>query len=89
MAKRITGLVVGKDFHPHPGTTARFDCYLTVDITEEERITVRVSPDQVNKAEVGDVVRFREPHNRHSPVHRVVRLGSDPASLPLPKRDQE
>jgi hypothetical protein len=86
MSKRITGLVVGKDFRPHPGSPAEYDCYLTVDMTEVDRITVRVSPGQVSRAEVGDVIRFRPPNGNHSTVHRVVRLGSDPASLPLPDR---
>lgn len=81
MSKRRTGLVVGKDFRPPEGAQPRDWCYLTIDLSEKERLSVRVSRDQVDKAGVGDVVAFRPPRGDH-PLHRVVRLGSDPALLP-------
>lgn len=89
VAKRHTGLVVGKDFRPPEGAEPLDWCYLTVDISEEDRISVRVSRDQVAKADVGDVVRFRKPRSKREPVHRLIRLYSDPALLPLPRRADE
>ncbi len=82
MATRHIGLVVGKDFRPLPGTTSGDWCYLTVDLSEDERISVRVSPTQAQKVGVGDVVRFRKPSRDTRPVRSVTRLGSDPALLP-------
>jgi hypothetical protein len=81
MPKRNMGLVIGKDFRPPEGAEPLDWCYLTVDISDDERISVRVTRDQVPKADVGDVVRFKRPREGHS-VHKVVRLGSDPALLP-------
>jgi hypothetical protein len=85
MSKRHTGLVVGKDFHPPVGAEPLDWCYLTVDIADDERIAIRVSRDQVSKADVGDVVLFRRPRGEH-PVHNVVRLASDPGLLPPVER---
>lgn len=81
MARKHTGLVVGKDFRPPSGSEPLDWCYLTVDISQEERITVRVARDQIAKADVGDVVRFKRPRGEHQ-VHKMIRLGSDPALLP-------
>lgn len=82
MRKRITGLVVGKDFLPPSGSSALDWCYLTVDLTDESRVSVRVSRDQVPKADVGDIVRLRRPIRPTTRVRRVRRLGSDPRLLP-------
>lgn len=82
MAKRHTGLVVGKDFRPPDGAQPLDWCFLTVDISDEQRISVRIRRDQVSKADVGDVVALRVPRSERSPVPRVRRLGSDPRLLP-------
>lgn len=85
MSKRHTGLVVGKDFRPPEGARPIDWCYLTIDLSDDERTTVRISRDQVPKADVGDVVAFRQPRGEN-PVQRVVRLGSDPGLLPPVRR---
>lgn len=82
MPKRHIGLVVGKDFRPLPGETSGDWCYITVDLSEEERISVRVGNDKAARIEVGDVVRFRRPWNDKSKVRYLTRLGSDPGLLP-------
>lgn len=88
MSRRRTGLVVGKDFRPPQGAQPRNWCYLTIDLSEDERLSVRVSRDQVDRAGVGDVVAFRQPKGDHLLRH-VVRLGSDPALLPSAKRIED
>ncbi len=85
MSKIHTGLVVGKDFRPPDGAQPLDWCYLTIDISDADRIAVRVGRDQVAKADVGDVVEFRRPRGANRPV-RVTRLFSDPAMLPEAKR---
>lgn len=82
MPKRHTGLVVGKDFHPPEGAQPLDWCYLTVDLTDDERISVRIRRDQVPRADVGDVVSFRRPRDITQPVPRVNRVISDPSLLP-------
>lgn len=86
MPKRHTGLVIGKDFHPPEGAQPLDWCYLTVDISDDERISVRIRRDQVSRADVGDVVVFRRPRYISHPVPRVTRVGSDPGLLPPVKR---
>jgi len=81
MSRRRTGLVVGKDFHPPDGAEPLDWCYLTVVLSNQERLAVRVTREHVSKADVGDVVKFRPPRGHH-PVHRLMRLGSDPGLLP-------
>lgn len=76
------GLVVGKDFRPLPGQTSGDWCYITVDLSEEERISVRISPSYAKKIGVGDVVRFRKPRIPSRPVRSLRRLGTDPRLLP-------
>jgi hypothetical protein len=80
--KRHTGVVVGKDFHPPEGAQPLDWCFLTVDLSEEERISIRIQRDQVHRADVGDVVTFRRPRDTNHPVHRLDRLASDPTLLP-------
>lgn len=82
MAKRHTGLVVGKDFRPPQGAQPLDWCFLTVELSDHERISVRIRRDQVARADVGDVVVFRRPRNASQPVPRVTRLASDPSLLP-------
>jgi hypothetical protein len=82
MPRRNTGLVVGKDFRPPAGGEALDWCYLTVDLSDSERISVRIKRDQVSKADVGDVVAFRLPRDDRHPVSRVRRVASDPRLLP-------
>ena len=86
MPKRHTGLVVGKDFRPPEGAQPLDWCYLTVDISDDERISVRIRRDQVMRAGVGDVIAFRPPRDSNHPVPRLTRLGSDPALLPPVQR---
>lgn len=82
MAKRHTGLVVGKDFRPPEGAEALDWCFLTVDLSDHERISVRIRRDQIPRADVGDVVVFRRPRDSSQPVPRVTRVASDPSLLP-------
>lgn len=86
MPRKHTGLVVGKDFLPPEGHDPLDWCFLTVDISDEERLSVRVRRDQVSRAEVGDVVVFRLPRDSAHPVSRVTRLASDPRLLPPVRR---
>lgn len=86
MSNRHLGLVVGKDFRPPEGCDPLDWCYLTVDISDHDRISVRLARDQVKRADIGDVVRFRKPRSTDHPVHRVIRLYSDPALVPPPRR---
>lgn len=81
MSKRQTGLVVGKDFRPPDGGAALDWCFLTIDLSDEERLSVRVNRDQVSKADVGDVISFRRPRGDHT-LQRVTRLRSEPGLLP-------
>ena len=89
MPKRHTGLVVGKDFRPPEGSHPLDWCYLTVDVSDHDRISVRITRDQVDKADIGDVVQFRRQRTAAHPVPRVTRLYSDPALLPPIRRDTE
>jgi len=57
-------------------------CYLTVDISDVERISVRIRRDHVSHADVGDVVVFKRPKDDQHAVSRLTRLGSDPGLLP-------
>lgn len=86
MPVRHTGLVVGKDFRPPEGAQPLDWCYLTLAISDDERVSVRIRRDQVKKADVGDVISFRLPRDSSHPVSRLTRLGSDPALLPPVQR---
>jgi len=89
MSRRHTGVVVGKDFLPPEGAQPLDWCFLTVGISDEERISVRIRRDQVGHAEVGDVVVFRVPRDPSHPVSMVTRVGSDPSLLPPVQRTTE
>lgn len=80
MAKKITGIVVGKDFQPPSGSEPSDWCYLTIAVSDSERLTIRIAYESVPKVGVGDVVKFayRGKHRRH----RVRRIGSGPGSAP-------
>ncbi len=86
MPRRHTGLVVGKDFRPPDGGHPLDWCFLTVNISDVERISIRIRRDQVNRAEVGDVVVFRLPRDDSHPVSRITRVASDPSLLPPVQR---
>ncbi len=74
MTRRLTGLVVGKDFKPPAGGTPQDWCYLVVDISDGELISVRVDRSQVDKAVLGDRVVFKQPRRSDKPVHWVRRI---------------
>jgi hypothetical protein len=82
MSKRQTGLVVGKDFRPPTGAQPLDWCYLTVDVSDQERVSVRIRRTQVSRADVGDVVVFRMPRDVDHAVTRVTRVASNPSLLP-------
>lgn len=86
MPKRHKGLVVGKDFRPPDGGEPLDWCYLTVDISDEERISVRVRREQVSNADIGDIVVFRRPRNVDHAASQVRRVSSDPGLLPPVER---
>jgi len=86
MPKRHTGLVVGKDFRPPEGAEPLDWCYLTVDISDDDRISVRIRRDQVDSTGLGDVVVFKPPRREDHPVSHIRRLGTDPALLPPVRR---
>lgn len=80
MAKQ-TGLVVGKDFRPPEGRQPLDWCYLTVDLSDDERISIRIKRDHVSSADIGDLVVFRRPRDTDNPTG-VKRVASDPSLLP-------
>ncbi len=82
MSRRHTGLVVGKDFLPPDGGQPLDWCFLTIDLSDDERISVRIRRDDVKRADVGDVVKFRRPRDTTDTVPRLVRVASDPSLLP-------
>ncbi len=83
MPKRQVGLVVGKDFRPPAGASPLDWCFFTID-ADDERFAVRVTRDQVDHADIGDVVRFKRPKSVDRPVRRMMRLYSAPARVPPP-----
>lgn len=87
MAKQ-TGLVVGKDFRPPEGSQPLDWCFLTVDLSDDERISIRLRRDQVSRADVGDVVVFRRPRDANHPT-QVKRVASDPSLLPPVLRPEQ
>lgn len=86
MPRRHTGLVVGKDFDPPDGAEPLDWCFLTVDLSDDERVSIRLRRDQIPRADVGDVVVFRAPRDPKHPVPRVTRVASDPSMLPPVQR---
>ncbi len=82
MSRKRTGLVIGKDFRPPEGAPHSDWCFLTVEISESDRITFRLRRDLVSKANVGDIIAFKEPRKQNDPVTRLSRLASKPGLLP-------
>lgn len=74
MAHRRTGVVVGKDFRPPEGERVEDWCYLIVDLSVDERVSVRLDSTQIGKATFGDLVSFRAPSAPDVPVARLVRV---------------
>ena len=74
MTQRLTGLVVGKHFKPPDGDPPEDWCYLVVDISDDERVSVRVERSQVDKAVLGDRVVFMQPRQSDLPVQWVRRF---------------
>lgn len=85
---RETGLVVGKDFRPPEGRRPLDWCYLTVDLSDDERISIRMRKDHVSRADIGDIVVFRRHRDEDHPTS-IRRVGSDPRLLPPVKRSTE
>ena len=82
MSKRQTGLVVGKDFRPPQGAQPLDWCFLTVDLSHDERISVRIRREHVPHTDVGDVIVFHLPRKTDHAVPRLTRVASDPRLLP-------
>lgn len=82
MTKRQTGLVVGKDFYPPSGAQPLDWCFLTVDLSDEQRISVRIRREHVSHTDVGDVIVFSRPRKAEHAVSRLSRVASDPSLLP-------
>lgn len=82
MPGRNTGLIVGKDFRPPAGAEPLEWCYLTVDTSDDERISFRIKRIHVNRAHIGDVVVFKRPRDADHPVRGLRRVASDPSLLP-------
>lgn len=82
MSRQKTGLVVGKDFRPPAGAQPLDWCYLTIDVSDDDRVSLRIRRNQVSRADVGDVVVFRMPRDHDHPVSRVTRVASNPSLLP-------
>lgn len=74
MTQNRTGVVVGKDFRPPEGERVEDWCYLIVDLSEDERVSVRLASTQIGKATLGDLVRFRAPAAPDVPVDSLVRI---------------
>lgn len=82
MSRRQTGLVVGKDFRPPHGAQPLDWCFLTVDLSDEQRISVRIRREHVPHTDVGDVIVFHKPRKTDHAVGRLTRVASDPSLLP-------
>lgn len=74
MTQSRTGVVVGKDFRPPEGERVEDWCYLIIDLSEDERVSVRIDSNQIGKATLGDLVRFRGPAAPDTPIAGLVRI---------------
>lgn len=74
MTQSRTGVVVGKDFRPPEGERVEDWCYLIIDLSEDERVSVRLDSTQIGKATLGDLVRFHTPSAPDMPVAKLVRI---------------
>lgn len=73
MAKKLTGVVVGRDFMPPPGAPAKYWCFLTVD-TDSGRVKIRLHQGKVDVAVVGDRVSFTKPTRANKRVKDIARI---------------
>ena len=73
MALIRSGVVVGKDFRPPDGADPVDWCFLVVDVSEEERVTVRLHRDKLSSAGIGDRITFSSPVRRNGKVRFVKR----------------
>ena len=73
MTRRRSGLVVGKDFKPPPGSPYGDWYYLVVDKSDGELISVRIDRSQIDRAFLGDRVEFRQPRrsDKRARVRRI------------------
>ena len=74
MPRRRSGLVVGKDFKPPVGRDHEDFCYLVVDISDGELVSVRLARSQIDKAVLGDRVEFVQPRRYGKPVRWLRRI---------------
>ena len=74
MPRRRNGLVVGKDFKPPTGGDHEDFCYLVVDISDGELVSVRLAKSQIDKAVLGDRVEFVQPRRYGKPVRWLRRI---------------
>ena len=81
MTRRRSGLVVGKEFKPPAGLLHIDWCYLVVDISDGELISVRLDRSEIDKAVLGDRVEFRQPRRSDKPVRWVRRIDT-PTGVP-------
>ena len=74
MPRRRSGLVVGKDFKPPTGQDHEDFCYLVVDLSHGELVSVRLAKSQIDKAVLGDRVEFVQSRRHGKPVRRLRRI---------------
>ena len=74
MTRRRSGLVVGKDFKPPAGSSHEDWCYLVVDISDGELISLRIDRSQIDRAVLGDRVEFRQPRRSDKKARWVRRI---------------
>lgn len=67
------GLVVGKDFRPPRGADPMQWCYLVVDVSDDQLVSVRVHSRMVDTANVGDRVVFNRPRSPKRKVRYLKR----------------
>lgn len=72
MMESRTGVVVGKDFRPPEGERVEDWCYLIVDLSNDERVSLRVGRDQIGMASLGDSIRFAVAEGPDLPVRDLV-----------------
>lgn len=74
MVRLRAGVVVGKDYRPPHGKSSRDWCYLIVDLTDGDRVAVRLDSRQVDTAILGDRVEFRTPRRPDKKLSNLRRL---------------
>ena len=73
MALIRSGVVVGKDFRPPEGADPVDWCFLVVDVSDEERVAVRLHRDKLDSAGVGDRITFSQPRRSKAKVRLLKR----------------